>query len=115
MASPITNGAELVRQLRDQGCPESKLVVARDVLARISADEDRTATADEVIAGMEAVFSADHKTVIKAKVLAATGEWKEPVSAKTIPIEDQLLKTEEKKPEKVEKSEEKKPEEKGKK
>ena len=85
------NGAEFVKALREKGCPETKLQVARDVLKRVSATEHRVPTADEVVQGMEAFFGPDHKTVQKAKAFAAGGDYADPVQPMADPIEEQLL------------------------
>ncbi len=86
----ITNGAELVRKLRETHTPPANLEPARAALRATHEEEGRVLSADEVIAALEAHFGPDHGTVRKALRVAATGEWTidKPLEA---PIEDRLL------------------------
>ena len=102
----VVNGAELVRKLKQFRTGEPKLNVCRKVLADVMARENRTATAAEVIAGLEAhlnrvhvpdealakgVAPPPHLTLAKAREIAATGTWARPGSRTSTPIEDQIL------------------------
>ena len=86
----ITNGAELVKRLKATGTGEAKLAAARRVLADVSEQRGRVATAAEVIAGL-AEAGAGEGTLDKARQLAETGEYKGPAAAPDLAIEDRLL------------------------
>ncbi len=86
----ILNGAELVRRLKEHGTGETKLAVARKVLADIHRTEHRVASAAEVIDALTAA-AAGEGTLLKARVLVETGTWSGPPKAEDVPIEDELL------------------------
>lgn len=94
----VTNGAELVKRLRESGTPDGPLAPARACLHEVRAGDRRSATADEVLAAMEAALGPDHGSVRKARCLIATGAVTA-AAAPTIPIEDQLLAAEPARPE----------------
>lgn len=85
----VTNGAKLVKLLKESGTGADKLDVARRVLFDAKAD-GRIATSDEVIAGLEDHFGPFHATVAKAKAIAETGELPTVSAAQAASIEDEL-------------------------
>jgi hypothetical protein len=88
--SAITNGAELVKRLKDHGTGETKLAVVRKLLADTHRIENRVAHADEVLAELVKA-GVGEGTLLKARTLAETGEWKGPPADLTLSIEDELL------------------------
>ena len=82
----ITNGAELIRKLRDSGTGADKLAVARKVLEEMGAD----ATAQDVLAALTDAFPGS-VTLEKASQFMASGEYN-PTLKKPAPvaIEDQV-------------------------
>ena len=87
----ITNGAELVRKLAELGTINDKIECARGCLKAVKMLHGRVATADEVVEALLARFGPTHMTCVKARALAATGEWKGPTQPEDVPIEVQLL------------------------
>jgi len=84
-------GAELVKALKLSGTPDEALVAARKCLAD-ACEEDRGATAPEVLAAMEAADEdgRNEGTLSKARRLVATGKVRTPERA-AVPIEEQIL------------------------
>jgi hypothetical protein len=89
MASPITDGASLVKALKDSGTGETKLAVARALLAE-RFGQGKTATAAEVVQALTDAGVAEG-TVGKATSLMLTGE-EQTVATIEIPIEERILK-----------------------
>lgn len=87
----ITNGAELVRKLRESGTPGHLLAPARALLASVHDDHGRLATSDEVLATLTAELGDEHGTVVKAHQIAETGDWKRPEPKTEDEIEEKLL------------------------
>ena len=87
----VTNGAELVKRLKATGTPDSRLAPARAKLREVHADHGKVASADEVVAALEAAYGPTHMTVVKAKAIREAGEWKPPGAARAAAaIEDML-------------------------
>lgn len=89
--SVVTNGAELVRKLRETGTGESKLAIARKVLQDVFARDKRHATAEEVLDALRGSSDVTPATVAKAEMIAETGFWSPAAVEKQRPIEDVLL------------------------
>ncbi len=89
----IKNGAELVKKLKESGTGDSRLAPARECLTRVKGERGEVASSAQVVAALESAYGADHMTVVKAKALAATGEWAKKTPAKPVAIEDELLGT----------------------
>lgn len=88
----VKNGAELVKRLRASGTPDQRLAPARDELMRVHQLHKEVANSEQVIAALERKYGADHMTVVKAKAIAATGEWAPPAPEKpTAAVEELLL------------------------
>ena len=88
----VKNGAELVKRLKATGTPDQRLAPARDVLAKVHAEQNKVANSDQVIMALEARFGPDHMTCVKARAIAATGDWNPPVNQTPVrAIEDELL------------------------
>lgn len=88
----IQNGAELVKRLKESGTGESKLAIARKVLADTYKFERRTATSDEILLALESA-GVSESTITKARSLAETGSVPAAIEAaqQQRPIEDILL------------------------
>ena len=86
----VSNGAELVKALRESGTPDRRLTPARECLSRVYESEHRVASAAEVVAVLERELGADNGTVGKARMLLEAGQVAAPKPAVLI-IEDLLL------------------------
>lgn len=84
------NGAELVRKLAESGTGEAKLDVARKTLVTINDQEQRLATAEEVLAAMESA-GVSEGTLEKARSIIQTGKWDGVRVEKEKPVEERLL------------------------
>lgn len=90
----VKNGAELIRRLKATGTPDQRLAPGREALKRIRDERKEVANSAQVIAALEEAYGPTHMTVVKAKAIAANGEWVRPVEAKPIvAIEEELLET----------------------
>lgn len=89
MATAITDGAALVRKLKESGTGDAKLAHARSALKAAHAD-GRRATADDVLAALE-VGGVPELTLKKALAFAADGEYVSDSERYAPNIEDVLL------------------------
>jgi hypothetical protein len=70
----ITNGAELVKRLRESGTGADKLAVGVKLLE----ESGGKATAEQIADALGERFGEHHGTVVKARQLVATGELAPP-------------------------------------
>lgn len=98
--NPVLNGAQLLKKLVETGTGAQKLTPASNLLEFVYRKEKRIATANEVIdvleqAGVTDIYSGWPRTpdltVMKARALAATGQWNGTVEVAEVPVWDALL------------------------